>query len=154
MGPSRAKVVVVNAVTQTLMRAGSRLAVRLYRWSGGRIGGRAVGGTPVLLLTVPGRKSGQPRTTAVGYFEHAGGYVVVGSAGGSHADPQWFKNLRAAPEAEVRIGTRTLRARTRELHGEERDAVWRDVVLTRTPAFGRYEEKTHRPMPLALLTPI
>jgi deazaflavin-dependent oxidoreductase (nitroreductase family) len=144
---------VVNRMAQALMRGGSRLAVRLYRWSGGRMGGRAVGGTPVLLLTVPGRKSGLPRTTAVGYFEHAGGYLVVGSAGGSGEDPQWFKNLRRANEATVQIGRRTFRARVRELTGEERDRAWREVVLERTPAFGRYEEKTHRTMPLALLTP-
>ncbi len=144
----------MNPVASNLMRAGSRLAVRLYRWSGGRMGGTAVGGTPVLLLTLPGRNSGLPRTTAVGYFEHAGGYLVVGSAGGSPEDPQWFRNLRQASEAGVQVGRRTFRAGVRELRGEERDQAWREVVLTRTPAYGRYEEKTHRTMPLALLTPL
>lgn len=147
------EVVLVNRMVRTLMRGGSRVAVRLYRWSGGRVGGRAVGRTPVLLLTVAGRKTGREHTTAVGYFEHLGGYVVVGSAGGQPHDPQWFKNLRVASEAGVEIGRRTFRADVRELHGQERDEVWRDVVLARTPAFGRYEEKTGRTMPLALLTP-
>jgi len=36
---------------------------------------------------------------------------------------------------------------------EERDAAWTDVVLVRCPPFGRYETKTTRKMPLALLTP-
>jgi deazaflavin-dependent oxidoreductase (nitroreductase family) len=144
----------MGPVARRAMRAGSRLAVRLYRWSGGRIGGKAVGGTPVLLLTVQGRKSGQPHTTAVGYFEHAGGYLVVGSAGGLPKDPQWFKNLRVAREAGVEIGRRAFRAEIRELHGVERDTAWHDVVLRRTPAFGKYEVKTGRTMPIALLTPV
>ena len=144
----------MNRLTRSLMRAGSRAAIRMYRWSGGRIGGRAVGRTPVLLLTVPGRTSGLPRTVAVGYFEYAGGYVVVGSAAGASADPQWFKNLRAAAEAEVQIGRRVTRVRIRELKGEERDSVWRDVVVARTPAYGRYARPGARRIPLAALTPV
>ena len=50
----------MNAAVKRLMRAGNGLAVFLYRRSNGRIGGTARGGTRVLLLTVPGRKSGTP----------------------------------------------------------------------------------------------
>jgi deazaflavin-dependent oxidoreductase (nitroreductase family) len=143
----------MNAVTKTLMRGGSKLAVAVYKASGGRIGGRAAGGVPVLLLTVAGRKTGQPHTTAVGYFEHEGGYLVVGSAGGLPQDPQWFRNLRAAARAEIQVGRKVLSVSVRELVGAERDAAWTDVVLVRCPPFGKYEQKTTRKMPLALLIP-
>ena len=65
----------MNAAAKRLMRAGNGLAVFLYRRSKGRIGGTARGRTPVLLLTVPGRKTGTPHTTPVSYLADEGGYV-------------------------------------------------------------------------------
>src|SRR4029453_10330858 len=100
----------MNPMMRRLMRTGNRVGVWVYRRSGGRIGGRAVDRVPVLLLTVPGRRSGQLRTTPLGYFEDGGGYLVVGSGGGMPDDPDWFKNLRAAPTAEVEIGRGTFTA--------------------------------------------
>ena len=145
----------MNSVSRAMMRTAGKLAVTLYRRSGGKIGGKALGGAPVLLLTVAGRRTGQPHTTAVSYFDHLGGYVVVGSAGGTPDDPQWFRNLRKATRAVVevgRAGRQTVDVRV--LTGAERDTVWQDVVLARVPAFAKYETKSGRAMPLALLTPV
>ena len=144
----------MNRVTRRLARAAIALAVRLYRWSGGRIGGTAAGRSPVLLLTVAGRSSGLPRTTPVSYFAHEGGYLVVGSGGGSAAEPQWMRNLRAASRAHVQIRTRHLDVVVRMAEGEERDRLWRDVVVRRAPAFGPYEAKSGRTMPIGVLTPV
>ena len=145
----------MNAVSKAMMRTAGKGAVFAYRRSGGRIGGKALGGAPVLLLTVAGRKTGTPHTTAVSYFEHHGGYVVVGSAGGTPDDPQWFKNLRHAATASVEVGPAPRRSvGVRILTGDERDQVWTGVVLARVPAFAKYEVKSGgRTMPLALLTP-
>ncbi len=90
----------MNPVAKRAMRAANRLAVFLYRTSGGRVGGRAKG-TAVLLLTVPGRKTGTPRTVPVSYFEHHGALIVTGSAGGMKNNPQWIRNLQAAGAADV-----------------------------------------------------
>jgi deazaflavin-dependent oxidoreductase (nitroreductase family) len=146
---------VVNAVSRTMMRTAGKLAVTLYRRSGGRIGGKALGGAPVLLLTVAGRRTGKPHTTAVSYFDHLGGYVVVGSAGGTPEDPQWFRNLRKASQATVEVGSGGPQpVGVRVLKGAERDTVWEDVVLARVPEFAKYETKSGRRMPLALLMPV
>jgi deazaflavin-dependent oxidoreductase (nitroreductase family) len=144
----------MNAVVKRLMRAGSGLAVFLYRRSNGRIGGTARGGTPVLLLTVPGRKTGTPHTTPVSYFDHQGGYVVTGTAGGTKQDPQWFRNLRAASRAHIELGRRHLDVDVHVASGAERDRMWREVVLARAPSFAAYEEKSGRMIPVALLTPV
>jgi deazaflavin-dependent oxidoreductase (nitroreductase family) len=128
-------------------------AVFAYRRSGGKVGGKALGGSPVLLLTVDGRRTGIPRTTPVSWFEHEGGYVVVGSGGGSAADPQWFRNLRRAGTADVEVGRDRHTVTVRELKGAERAQVWRDVVIARAPAFARYPQKTGHDVSLALLTP-
>ena len=139
-------------MTRALWRTASKVAVALYKVSGGRIGGR-VRGLQVVLLTVPGRKTGQPHTTAVSWFERGDGYVVVGSAGGMPQEPQWFRNLRKAPTATVQIGRQLTTADVRLLQGQERDEVWRDVVLARAPFFADYEVKGNRTLPLAMLTP-
>ena len=50
----------MTGLQRRLFRAGNKVSVWLYRRSGGKLGGKARGGTPVLILTVKGRKSGQP----------------------------------------------------------------------------------------------
>jgi deazaflavin-dependent oxidoreductase (nitroreductase family) len=144
----------MSTVMHRVMHTANRIGVGVYRRSGGRLGGRGAGGVRVLLLTVPGRRTGQPRTTPVGYFDHEGGYLVVGSGGGMEHDPDWFKNLRKAPVAMVQIGRNTFPASARVLAGEERDTAFRDVVVAQVPRFADYERKSGRTMPLALLTPL
>ena len=94
-------------VQRALMRTGGRISVALYRATGGRIGGRARG-ISVLLLTVPGRRTGVAHTTSVSYFLEGDRYVVTGSGAGSRTEPQWFRNLRAASAAQIEVGARRL----------------------------------------------
>ena len=118
----------MNPVLKRVMKTASAVTIPLYRRTGGRIGGKANGGIPVGLLTVRGRRTGEPRTTSVGYVEHEGGWLVVGSAGGMKEEPQWFRNLRRADRADLEIGRTRRTVAVRVLAGEERDRVWRDVV--------------------------
>ena len=129
---------------------GNKIGVWLYRVSGGRAGG---GAHKVLLMTVPGRRTGLPRATCMRYLEHEGGYLVWGTASGATRDPDWFRNLRASETADVQVGGDHHTVWRRELTDEERDRVWRDVVLARVPGVARYERKAHRTIPVALLTP-
>ena len=105
-----------------------------------------------MILTVKGRRTGQPFSTPVAYFERLGGWLVVGSAGGMPQEPQWFKNLRAAESAFVEFGDRRLDVAVRVLFGAERDEAFAQV-LSENPGFADYERKAERPMPVALLTP-
>ena len=89
---------------------------RLYRWSGGRIGGK-IGPMPVLLLDSVGRKSGGTRTNALTYVPKGNSYVVIASFLGEPRHPAWFLNLRSTPEAEIQIGSKRLRVRAREALG-------------------------------------
>lgn len=57
---------------QRVMRLANSAAVGLCRRSGGRIGGSAKG-VDVLLLTVPGRRTGKPFTVPVAYLAHRAG---------------------------------------------------------------------------------
>lgn len=128
------------------------LAVRLYRRSSGRIGGSAKG-IQVLLVTVRGRRTGAPRTTPVAYFDLDGGYLVCGSGGGMATEPQWFRNLRRADRAEVRVGDDFRDVTVRVPDSPERDRIWEEIVLARAPFFAKYEQKSDRIIPIAYLTP-
>src|SRR5260221_9434908 len=57
---------------------------------------------PNALITIRGRKSGEPRTTPVALIE-IGGRRWVSSPFG---DVNWVRNLRAASEATVSVGRR------------------------------------------------
>ena len=141
-----------STVKHRLVHTGNRLGVSLYRHSGGRIGGHGSGGTRVILVTVPGRRTGLPRTTAVGSFPYQGGLLVVGSGSASPTEPDWFRNLRKASQAEVQVGTQKYAAAIRVLTGAERDSAFHDIVVAQVPQYGTYEAKCGRPMPVAVLT--
>ena len=94
--------------------------VGLYRL----LGGRMVGGTSNLLLTTVGRRSGQPRTVTVGYLRDGDDVVMMDTNFAKRAVPAWVFNLRAHPEAEVRLGRDRYRARAEFLEGEDRAGQW------------------------------
>ena len=141
----------MNPVAKKAMALANDALCWTYRRSNGRIGGSAKG-IPVLVLTVPGRKTGKPRSVPVTYFEYDDGYLVAASAGGMKASPQWIHNLNAARAARVRIGEYQYDVDARLASSGERDDLWRNVVLTRAPFFADYEKKSGRTIPLALLT--
>jgi deazaflavin-dependent oxidoreductase (nitroreductase family) len=76
---------------------------------------------PAMVLTVPGRKSGQPRSTPMTPFEYEGGlYVVAGYPG---AD--WAANARAAGTGTLSRGRRSRQVRIVELTADEARPVLR-----------------------------
>jgi deazaflavin-dependent oxidoreductase (nitroreductase family) len=67
------------------------------------------------VLTVPGRKTGKPRTTPVTPMTVGGKrYVVAGMPGSD-----WAANARAAGEATLQVGRRTEPVRMVEMSTEE-----------------------------------
>ena len=76
---------------------------------------------PAMVLTVPGRKSGRPRSTPMTPFQFQGGlYVVAGYPG---AD--WAANARAAGTGTLSRGRRSREVRIVELEAEEARPVLR-----------------------------
>jgi deazaflavin-dependent oxidoreductase (nitroreductase family) len=79
---------------------------------------------PNALITIRGRKSGEPRTTPVALVEIDGHRWIIGTFG----ETNWVRNLRAAGEATVSVGKRREQVRAAELIGEERVSFFRDVL--------------------------
>ena len=136
----------------TFMETIWKLHRLVYRASGGRVGG-AVGGTPVLLLITTGRRSGEPRTVTLTYFEDGNRLVVVGSNAGEDRHPAWWLNLQEHPDATVQIGRVTTRVRAMEALGEERERLWAELIR-RDPAYQDYQLRTDRRIPVVLLQPV
>jgi deazaflavin-dependent oxidoreductase (nitroreductase family) len=79
--------------------------------------------------------------------------VVIGSFAGEGRQPAWWLNLRAEPEATVRRAGRTQRVRAREADGQERELLWEKVVNI-DPAYGEYQLRTARRIPVIVLEPV
>ncbi len=97
---------VVDGVVRLLLRLGLRLG-------------------PMALLTVRGRRTGQPRTNPVDWFERDGRSWLVATHA---ADAQWVRNLRAAGEGSLWRGRDRVAFRTRELPLEQAGAMLKDVL--------------------------
>jgi deazaflavin-dependent oxidoreductase (nitroreductase family) len=96
-----AYVQVGNAVTLGLLRAGVKLVGPFLFF----------GNYPMYLLTVRGRKSGQPRTVAIAIMQRNGKRYV----GSPYGIVDWVRNLRAAGEALLTRGRRSETIRATEL---------------------------------------
>lgn len=125
--------------------------VARYQETGGEIG-YEWNGTEILLLTTTGRKTGQPRTSALIYGRDGADYLVVASAGGAAKHPAWYLNLRANPEAEVQIKTQRLRVTARTATAAERGRLWR-LATEYWPNYDVYQTRTSRVIPLVVLSP-
>ena len=134
-----------------LIRLTGRLQATVYRASGGRLLGR-VGQARVLVLTITGRRSGTPRTVPLLFIPDGERFVIVASQGGHDTHPAWYLNLRAHPDATVRIGARVMPVTARDADAAEAERVWPELVAV----YSRWEEyrlRTTRRFPIVFLSP-
>ncbi|MFL5652898.1 MAG: nitroreductase family deazaflavin-dependent oxidoreductase [Ktedonobacteraceae bacterium] len=100
-----------NAMTTFLLRMGVKLG-------------------NMTLLTVRGRKSGQPRTTPVTLIELDGDRLLIAPFG----TVNWVRNLRATGEATLRRGRHSERVSAVELSIQEAAPILKKT-LARVPSF-------------------
>ena len=104
-----------NVLTTTLLRAGVKLV--------------GLGNYPMYLLTVRGRKSGQPRTVLIAIIER-NGKRYLGAPFGVVA---WVRNLRAGGGAILTRGRRAETVNVRELPKGEAALVLREEIKGGNP---------------------
>jgi deazaflavin-dependent oxidoreductase (nitroreductase family) len=78
----------------------------------------------MMQLSTIGRRSGQERSTMIGYYTEGENLVTLAMNGWADSEPAWWLNLQARPETTVTLpdGPRAVRARAAA--GAERDRLW------------------------------
>jgi deazaflavin-dependent oxidoreductase (nitroreductase family) len=129
--------------------------VELYEGSGGTAGLTLRNtGLPVIIVTNRGRKTGAIRKTPLMRMADGKNYILVASQGGAPTHPQWYHNLKADPDVEIRDKTEVYKMRVREVtNPAERERLW-DIAVKAFPPYQEYQKKTDRLIPVFLAEPI
>ena len=110
-------------------------------------------GSPLLLLSTKGARSGQLRVNPLVYTRDGDRYVIIASKGGFPNNPDWYHNLVANPEVTVEVGQERFPARAMVTEGDERDRLF-NAQAALMPNFADYQTKTTRKIPVIVLEPI
>ena len=124
--------------------------MRVYRETGGERG-YEWRGTEILLLTTTGRRSGQERTLPLIHRADDGRWVVVASKGGWPANPSWYENLRANPDASIQVKDEIIPVRAGTAEGEERARLW-SLMTEVWPDYDSYQARTEREIPVVVFS--
>jgi deazaflavin-dependent oxidoreductase (nitroreductase family) len=125
--------------------------IAAYRDSGGAVG-YLWNGVPTLLLTVTGRRSGQPRTSALIFGRDGADYLVVASMGGAPTHPKWYLNLQSHPAAQIQVRDQCIDVTARSAAPEEKPRLWQ-IMTGMWPNYDVYQSRTEREIPVVVLSP-
>ena len=123
--------------------------VKLYEGSGGTDGLTLRDtGLPVIIVTHRGRKTGATRKTPLMRAVDGSSYILVASQGGAPNHPNWYHNLKAEPNVEIRDETEVYSMRVREvIDPVERQRLW-EIAVEAYPPYQDYQERTKRIIPV------
>ena len=128
--------------------------VEQYEGSGGTAGLTLRDtGLPVIIVTNHGWKTGAIRKTPLMRVVDGHNYILVASQGGAPKHPQWYHNLKADPNVEIRDKTEVYAMQVREIvDSAERARLW-DIAVKAFPPYQEYQNKTDRLIPIFLAQP-
>jgi deazaflavin-dependent oxidoreductase (nitroreductase family) len=129
--------------------------VDVYEGSGGTEGLTLKDtGLPVIVVTNRGRKTGAIRKTPLMRAVDGNNYILVASQGGAPKHPQWYFNLKADPNVEIRDKTEVYPMRVREVVDPmERQRLW-DIAVKAYPPYQEYQDRTKRVIPVFVAEPV
>ena len=131
------------------VNAWDRQIIQEFRANGGNVGG-PFAGTPLLLLTTTGAKSGQQRISPLAYLSEGGHIYVFGGNRGAPTNPGWYHNLVAHPDVTVEVGTEKFEARASVVESAEGERLGR-IQAQKIPALAELQAKFTRKVPVVLL---
>ena len=104
----------------------------------------------MVLMETVGRKSGEVRVAPAACYPYKDSVAVVASNNGGEQHPVWWLNLQAQPQIYVRLGQERFLVCAQELQGEDREALWPDIVRI-NPRQKHYAKMTTRVLPVVYL---
>lgn len=129
--------------------------VALYESSGGTEGITLRDtGLPVIIVTNRGRKTGAVRKTPLMRVVDGKNFILIASQGGLPDHPQWYHNLKAEPNVEIRDKAEVFAMRVREVTDPaERDRLWK-IAVAAFPPYDEYQGRTERVIPVLIAEPV
>jgi deazaflavin-dependent oxidoreductase (nitroreductase family) len=114
-------------------------AIAEFRANGGTCG-PPFEGTPIVLVTMKGAKSGRELCSPLAYSTDGDDVIVIASMGGAPKNPNWYHNLKANPDVTLEVGTDKYEATAVITEGEERERLYA-AQAKELPIFNKYAEK-------------
>ncbi len=114
-------------------------AIAEFRAAGGKCG-PPFDGTPIVLVTMKGAKSGRELCSPLAYSTDGDDLVVIASMGGAPNNPNWYHNLKANPDVTIEVGADTYAATAVLTEGDERARLYA-AQAEQLPIFHKYAEK-------------
>ena len=121
-----------------------------FRASGGNLTTGPFAGSPLILLTTTGAKSGQKRTTPLVHTRDGGKYVIIASKAGAPTNPDWYHNILKNPTVTIEVGAEKFEATASVAEPAERDRLYAAQAAL-MPNVAEYETKTDRKIPVVVL---
>ncbi|MEU2255011.1 nitroreductase family deazaflavin-dependent oxidoreductase [Nocardia xishanensis] len=107
-------------------------------------------GMPVVELHTTGRKSGLPRSCYLTSPVHDSERVVlVASKGGDDRHPDWYRNLRSHPDAELVIHGLRRKVHARTATPQEKAELWPQIIAA-YKGYANYQQRTTRDIPVVI----
>jgi deazaflavin-dependent oxidoreductase (nitroreductase family) len=78
----------------------------------------------MLRLRTVGRRTGEPRTVILGYFEDGQDLVTMAMNGWADPEPAWWLNIQAHPDASVDLVDGSRPVHVRAATNDERPPLW------------------------------
>ena len=114
-------------------------AIAEFRANEGRCG-PPFEGTPIVLVTMKGAKSGRELCAPLAYSTDGDDLVIIASMGGAPNNPNWYHNLKANPDIVIEVGTERYVGTAVLTEGAERDRLYA-AQAAELPVFNKYAEK-------------
>ena len=141
----------MRSLVRQLSRTFTAVERRMIRAGRRPLGSRLAGGTPVLLLTTVGRRTGRRRVTPLLFHRcEDGSLLLVAVNGAADWDPDWLHNLVADPHAEVEIDGARYEVDAQVFGDDERRARW-DELCVAFPGLDEVQARTRRTIPIVRL---
>ncbi len=106
----------------------------------------------ILRLRTIGRHTGKERNAMLGYLIDGPNLAVVAMNGWADADPAWWLNLQANPEAIVDLRTGPHGVRARVANADERERLWPRLAGP-TRSLDDYAALRSKKTPVVILEP-
>jgi deazaflavin-dependent oxidoreductase (nitroreductase family) len=107
----------------------------------------------LILLTTRGVKTGQPRTTPVGFYPDDDRLLIVANNLAAERNPDWYRNLTATPLVTVEADDHTFEAVATTLLGEDRERAWLHIMEL-NPSIAEHQAGTARTLPIVVVVPL